>query len=176
MRTIAKEITEKQLVAEYEAVFYYVLSLTQDETMAEDIVQEAFLNALKSKNRFKGESSLYTWLCGIAKHIWLNQCKKCRRETLWDVEKKVEETKSIEQMLLDKESVKQIHKVLHHLKEPYKEVFSLRVFGELPLKEISELFEKSESWARVTYYRAVKLMIEQLEEGSKDEEKGNVTM
>jgi RNA polymerase sigma-70 factor (ECF subfamily) len=38
--------------------------------------------------------------------------------------------------------------------EPYKEVFSLRVFGELPFAQIAELFGKTESWARVTYHRA----------------------
>jgi len=55
---------------------------------------------------------------------------------------------------LNKESYFEIHKILHTLEEPYKEVFSLRVFGELPFRQIGELFGKTESWARVTYHRA----------------------
>ena len=61
---------------------------------------------------------------------------------------------SLEDRLLTKESAFEIHRVLHRLEEPYKEVFSLRTFGELPFKQIGELFGKTESWARVTYHRA----------------------
>lgn len=159
------EITQNQLLGEYKAVFYYVLSLTQDEIIAEDITQETFMRALKSSTCYKGKSSLYTWLCGIAKHIWLDYLKKYSKEQVSDlkIEEATELSDSIEKMLINKEDTRKIHRVLHELKEPYKEVFSLRVFGELQLKEISELFGKSESWARVTYHRAVKLILEQLE-------------
>ena len=61
---------------------------------------------------------------------------------------------TLEEHFLNKESAFEIHKVLHRLPEPYKEVFSLRVFGELPFSQIGELFGKTESWARVTYHRA----------------------
>ena len=69
---------------------------------------------------------------------------------------------SVEQLVEDKEISFQIHKVLHQLDEPYKEVFSLRVFGQLPFGDIAALFSKSESWARVTYHRARKMIIEKL--------------
>jgi len=55
-----------------------------------------------------------------------------------------------------------IHKVLHNMQEPYKEVFSLRVFGQLSFGEIAGLFSKTESWARVTYHRARKMIGEKL--------------
>ena len=42
---------------------------------------------------------------------------------------------------------------LHSISEPYREVMYLRVFGELSFKEIGEIMEKSENWARVTFYR-----------------------
>ena len=60
----------------------------------------------------------------------------------------------MEERFLDKETAFAIHKVLHTLDEPYKEVFSLRTFGELSFKQIAELFGKTETWARVTYHRA----------------------
>lgn len=54
---------------------------------------------------------------------------------------------------------------LHELEEPYKEVFTLHALGDVPLKRISQLFGKSDSWARVTYYRAKAMITEKLEEG-----------
>ena len=63
---------------------------------------------------------------------------------------------------MDKEQAIAIHKLLHKLEEPYKEVFHLRTFGELSFKEIGEVFGKTESWSRVTYYRAKMKIIENL--------------
>ena len=60
----------------------------------------------------------------------------------------------IEEAIADRDMARRLHIRLHALEEPYKEVFSLRVFGELPFAEIAQLFGKSESWARVTYFRA----------------------
>jgi RNA polymerase sigma-70 factor (ECF subfamily) len=61
---------------------------------------------------------------------------------------------SFELRLFEKTQAFEIHKSLHLLDEPYKEVFSLRIFAELSFAEIGELFKKSESWARVTFHRA----------------------
>ena len=61
---------------------------------------------------------------------------------------------NLEESIFDKETAFAIHKILHELDEPYKEVFSLRTFGELSFKQIAELFGKTETWARVTYHRA----------------------
>ena len=66
------------------------------------------------------------------------------------------------QASVDKETAFAIHKVLHTLNEPYKEVFSLRTFGELSFKQIAELFGKTETWARVTYHRARLRIMEEL--------------
>lgn len=60
----------------------------------------------------------------------------------------------IEEGFTDRDAARTLHRLLHQLPEPYKEVFSLRTFGELPFSQIGELFGKTESWARVTYFRA----------------------
>ena len=70
---------------------------------------------------------------------------------------------SMEERLLTKESAFEIHRILHRLEEPYKEVFSLRTFGELPFRQIGDLFGKTESWARVTYHRAKLKIKEELQ-------------
>lgn len=157
-------ITEEVLLAEYGAVYRYALSICRNEAEASDLTQETFLKAMQNVKEFQENSSLYTWLCTILKHLWINKCKKYSRELStededWDFP---DQSKSIEQMVEDRDMAKQVHAILHTMEEPYKEVFSLRIFGELPFKDIAELFDKTESWARVTYHRAKKMMIERL--------------
>ena len=72
--------------------------------------------------------------------------------------------KNIEKELVDKETSLRIHRILHTLEEPYKEVFQLRTFGELSFNEIGSIFGKTESWARVTYHRAKLKIRERMDE------------
>lgn len=157
-------ISERVLSAEYEAVYRYVLCLCCDDTAAKDITQETFLKAMKGADSFAGDSSLYTWLCAIAKRIWLNTVKRQSREDFSDFSEEVsDESKiSLEEAVSEKDTAMYIHRILHQLDEPYKEVFSLRVFGELSFSEIADLFSKTDSWARVTYHRAKKTITEKM--------------
>ena len=133
----------------FQNVYKYVLALSRDPSLAEEITQEAFFKALKSLDSFQGQCKLYVWLCQIAKNTYLSYLKKhkepAEEETL---------TSSLEVMIKNKESAFLIHQALHNLPEPYKEVFSLRVLGELSFRQIGLLFGKTENWARVTYHRA----------------------
>ena len=140
---------EKIYALYFQDVYRYVCALSRDANLAEEITQETFFKALKSLDSFRGQCRLYVWLCQIAKHTYLSHLKK-RKEP----EKEEPLRCSIEEMMLEKESAFQIHQALHNLSEPYKEVFSLRVLGELSFRQIGLLFGKSENWARVTYHRA----------------------
>lgn len=157
-------LSEKMLCAEYEAVYRYVLALCKNEATAEDITQDTFLKAMRSSEGFRGESSLYTWLCSIAKREFLNKLKKQSRDTNIDESFNVPDEKgdSLENLIQKKDTAMYIHLCLHKMDEPYKEVFSLRVFGELSFSDIAKLFTKTESWARVTFHRARKIINEQL--------------
>lgn len=131
--------------------------------IAEEITQETFFKALKNIDKFDGKCKLYVWLCQIAKNTFFTYRKKEKyHEDLTEVENILVES-TIEQCLLSKESVFNIHKELHSLDEPYKEVFMLRVFGDLSFSQIGSLFEKTESWARVTYHRAKMKLKERME-------------
>ncbi|MGM9590177.1 MAG: RNA polymerase sigma factor [Faecousia sp.] len=142
----------------FQDVYKYVLALSRDPSLAEEITQETFFKALKSLDSFQGQCKLYVWLCQIAKNTYLSYLKKHKGS-----EKEETLTRSLEEMMLDKESVFLIHQALHNLPEPYKEVFSLRVLGELSFREIGLLFGKTENWARVTYHRARLKIKEELE-------------
>ncbi len=144
-------------------VYKYVLSISRDEMIAEEITQETFFKALKNIDKFDGKCKLYVWLCQIAKNTFFTYRKKEKyHEDLTEAENILVES-TIEQSLLSKESVFNIHKELHSLDEPYKEVFMLRVFGDLSFSQIGSLFEKTESWARVTYHRAKMKLKERME-------------
>lgn len=136
----------------FKDVYKYVLSLTYDEHTAEEITQETFFKALRSIERFDGRCKLYVWLCQIAKNTYFTSRHRIAKGDELIEERSPDEP--LEERLLNKETFFEIHKILHTLEEPYKEVFSLRAFGELSFRQIGELFGKTESWARVTYHRA----------------------
>ena len=144
-------------------VFKYLVGLTRDELLAEELTQEVFYRAFIHIDRFKGESSLYTWLCKIGKNLYFDQINK-GKYVVDEADLSQISTESFESALCDKAQSAVIHKILHNLQEPYKEVFSLKVFGELKYKEIGEIFGKTESWAKVTFYRAKIMILERLEE------------
>lgn len=133
-------------------VYKYVLSLTRDTHLAEEITQETFFKALKSIEHFDGQCKLYVWLCQIAKNTYFTGRRRAARGNELIEEPRSDD--SLEERLLNKETCFEIHKILHTLDGPYKEVFSLRAFGELSFRQIGELFGKTENWARVTYHRA----------------------
>lgn len=152
-------------VQHFDGVYKYVFFLCRNETMAEEITQETFYRAMEHIDKFEGKCKLYVWLCQIAKNTFLTYAKKQKRhvsETDIDLSKQIEP--SFENEILDKETVWKLHKLLHELSDPYKEVFSLRVFGELPFSQIGELFGKSDSWARLIFYRAKKELRRNLDE------------
>lgn len=132
-------------------VYRYVLSLSRNNHIAEEITQETFFKALKNIDKFKGNCKMRVWLCQIAKNTYYSTYQKNNRSEIDSSELIYD---NIEQQLIDTDMAFQLHKVLHKMSEPYKEVFSLRMFGELSFAQIGELFSKSESWARVTFHRA----------------------
>ena len=145
-------------------VYRFTLGLTQDRALAEEIVQDTFFRALKSLDRFDGSKDIRAWLFTIARNAWYSYCR-ARKRTLSqeDLPQDLADSVRIEERIEDEESAFAIHQFLHAMEEPYKEVFSLRVFGELPFEKIGRLFGKSANWARVTFYRAKVQIIEHME-------------
>ena len=155
-------------------VYRYTLSLVHDPDMAEEITQVTFFRALKKINDYRGEASLKVWLCQIARNLSFDSLKRQSKTTALtkhddesdDYELPAGSESKPEEQLLRKQTAMKIHRIVHDLKEPYKEVFQLRTFGDLSFAEIGELFGKSESWARVTYYRSRMMIKEELYEDS----------
>lgn len=150
---------------EYEKpVYRFLLSLTGDEDEAEELLQETFYRALVNIDRFEGRSSLYTWLCCIGKNAWMRECKRKKRYCGDISELDVPDSDGDPlKKLIQKDEYDKVRRAVYKLREPYRETFILHTFGGLKLCEIAERFGKSESWARVTYYRARQEIAKELE-------------
>ena len=150
---MTREQSEKMYEAYYMRVFSYAITLSGDRTQAEEITQETFFRAISKHGDFRGESDEVTWLCAIARNFFLDE--KRQQKKTEPIEETIPDTgKGLEQKAMDKDTSFRIHMALHSLEEPYREVFELRVFGELNFKEVGLIFGKTENWARVTYHRA----------------------
>ncbi len=141
-------------------VYSYAVTLSKNRELAEEITQNTFYKAISARSKFRGEADELTWLCAIAKNLYRDELR--RGQNFADIGEIADlaSGENIEQAIADSDMTFRIHLVLHQLEEPYKEVFSLRVFGELPFSQIASIFGKTETWARVTYHRA-KLKIQE---------------
>lgn len=142
-------------------VYLFVCSFSSDKVLAEEITQETFMKAMQSLSSFDGEKDILAWLFTIARNTFYSHCRKQKFLSDEPVPERCEDT--ILERMIDREQAYQIHEFLHSMKEPYKEVFTLRVLGELSFERIGRLFGKSDGWARVTYYRAKKQIADYME-------------
>lgn len=149
----------------FKDVYRFSLSMSKDPGVAEEITQETFYRALKGIKGYKGQCSLKVWLCQIAKNTYFTWLKKNKGSDMEPILEKAA-SQNVENNYIEKEGVLSIYKILHSLSDPYKEVFTLRTLGELSFREIGDVFDKSEGWARVTFYRAKLKIQEMLKEGS----------
>ena len=133
-------------------VYRYLLRLTRDENLSEELTQETFYQAIRTSDRFDGSCAVSTWLCAIAKKVLATYRRK--HPDLEDVDDQILAAPSAEHEVLDQDAKTALLRRVHSLPEPGREVLYLRLYGGLSFREIGDIFGKTESWARVTFYRA----------------------
>lgn len=148
----------------YNIVYGYLFSLCKNPSLSEELTAETFFKALKNYKQYNGKSKISTWLCSIARNEYYKYYNKHYRLKSIEETEDIPDTETIEEMVQDKATALKIHELLHQMDEPYKEVFILRVFAELSFRDIGIVLKRTESWARVTYYRAKVKLLEQMEE------------
>ncbi|GFN36959.1 RNA polymerase sigma factor [Tepidimicrobium xylanilyticum] len=147
----------------FKDVYLFIYGLSGNKHIAEDITSETFIKAINSIGNFKGACDIRVWLYQIAKNSYYSYLRKNKKLVSMDSLPEQKDDLDIEKKISESDESMRIHEILHSLNEPYKEVFTLRVFGELSFKQIASLFGKSENWACVTYHRArnkIKLRLE----------------
>ena len=143
-------------------VYRYLLSLTRDGDLAEELTQETFYQAIRSSERFDGSCTVSTWLCAIAKNVLSTYRRK--HPVVEDIDGLTLAGPSAEADALCAAERIELLKQLHALREPYREVLYLRAFGGLSFREIAEVQGKTENWARVTFYRGKELLRKEVDE------------
>ncbi|MEG0049413.1 MAG: sigma-70 family RNA polymerase sigma factor [Clostridia bacterium] len=146
----------------HELIHAFLLRLCRNEHLADEMTQETFFRALKQWSHFRGDSSVSTWLCTIAKHLYYDTMRKKNPVSLETVKEKT--VSDIAENFVRKDQFMTAQHLLHNLSEPYREVFTLRTFCDMTHAQIGELFGKSDSWARSTYFRARKLLSDLMKE------------
>ena len=142
----------------------YLRAICHDEHLAEELTEQVFFQALKALPKFRGDCDIRTWLCSLARNCYLSHLRKTKpTEDISEIQ--IPDPKqAVEEQVSDKQQAMQIHRILHDLPEPYKEVFSLRIFGQLSFEDIGSLFGRTANWACVTYHRARQKIRDKMEE------------
>lgn len=141
----------------------YLRAICKDESLAEELTEQVFFQALKALPEFRGDCDVRTWLCAMGRNCYLSHLRKTRPSEDIDQLQIPDPRASIEEQVIDRSQAMAIHRLLHELPEPYKEVFSLRIFGQLSFEDIGSLFGRTANWACVTYHRARRKIQEQME-------------
>lgn len=145
-------------------VFRYLYYLSGDSDQAEDLTQETFLQAILSLARFRGDSQVKTWLFSIARNTFLKNQKKSRHLTdtalIENIRSGLSKTGNKEYaddpltQVLQKEEKSNLISMIGQLPENYRTVLVLREYEGWEYSELAHFLDKTENWARVTYYRA----------------------
>lgn len=139
----------------FETVNKYLFCLTHNNDISEELTQETFYKAVKKIDTYKGECKMSVWLCQIAKNLWYDQCRKNKKfvDTKEADLLNVQALNTLEEQVISNDEKISLYKKMQHLDEKTREVMYLRITGELSFKEIGIILNKTENWARVTFYR-----------------------
>lgn len=143
-------------------VYRYLLSLSHSEDLAEELTQETFFRAMRTIDNYDGSCKLSVWLCQIGKHLWYQWLDRHTRWKPVELTEDVPGAPSPEQSVLLRMKKTELYKAIHTLPEAMREVVHMRLTGEFSFSEIGEILGKSENWARVTFYRAKKKIMEEI--------------
>ncbi|MFN7249652.1 MAG: RNA polymerase sigma factor [Anaerobacillus sp.] len=134
--------------------FFYVKTLSKE--VSEDLTQEVFYQAIKGYQGFAGLSNVKTWVFAIAKNVLKKYYRSNRYRNGLTEQLQLEtlHIESSEEHFMKREEKRQLIQLIHQLDELSKEVVTLRIYGELSFKEIGDLLEKSENYARIMFHRA----------------------
>ena len=159
--------------AYFPRIYAFLLKLTEDRDLAEELTQETFYQAFVSFHRFRGESDVFTWLASIGKHTYYRHLRRSRHQTesldagklaeMFEVAEPSEPPAETVERRLQAEAAR---RALEELPAKYRDVFILRVYAEMSYAQIGQALQISENSARVVYYRAKKMLMEAMKDGN----------
>lgn len=141
----------------YPRVYAFLLRLTGNPTLCEELTQETFYQAFLSFDRFRGDCDIFTWLAAIAKNTWY-RCLRHNRAGTVDVELSIlpdpgsdaHPERTVQQKLL----ADQVRDAIEKLPPKQRDVMILRLFADLPFSQIAAMMHITETSAKVIFHRA----------------------
>lgn len=161
-----------QIYRTYERMVYQFLYMrTHDAHWSQDLLQETFLRAVTSISRYDGSCKLSVWLCQIARHVLWQELRKRGKTDFAELADSIPDpgNPDAETQVLQSEDRVGLYRAIHRLSEKEREVVLYRITGELSFREIGEILEKSENWARTTFYRAKLRLREELKPNERND-------
>ncbi|MDR0991615.1 MAG: sigma-70 family RNA polymerase sigma factor [Ruminococcus sp.] len=138
-----------------ETVYRFLLGMSHERDISEELTAETFYQAIKSQSRFDGTCKLSVWLCQIAKHLWYRELEKRRKKgTVPLTEDTAASGDSPETAAVLQSERTALYRAVHALGEIQREIVLLRLSGEFSFSEIGEIVGKSENYVRTNFYRA----------------------
>ena len=158
-------IDMESVYQEYASLVYrFLYSHTHDPEWSKELMQETFLRAVTSIERYDGSCKLSVWLCQIAKHVLYQELRKKKRVEAVELPDQLPDytARDGEANALQQERRRELYRAIHHLPDPEREVVLYRMTGELSFREIGGIMGKSENWCRTIFYRAKQKMKKEL--------------
>ena len=143
-------------------VYHFLYTRCKDEALAEELLQDTFLKAFESMERFDGSCKISTWLCQIARHLLYQYWEKEKKASFAELTEEIPARNDTEQQVLHKVELAEVLDVLEQMPVDVAQVVKLRTMSELSFKEIGVMLGKSENWARVTFFRAKKQLLQEV--------------
>lgn len=143
-------------------VYAYLFSLTGSPSISEELTQETFYRAIKNISGFQNKCKISTWLCQIARHTWYQYLEKKKRRkeiSFHELDMDLPSFQNIEEEFLHRQDMAELYRRIWSLNPDARQVILLRITENLSFQEIGDLLNRSETWARVTFYRGKQKLI-----------------
>lgn len=164
---------EKLYLQHGKMIYGFLLKITYNPTVAEELTQETFYQAFLSLDRYRGECKVTTWLCQIAKNVWFHYQKKEKHleyidgffedNNAWNCNKQIVNNDPAD-YVIEKEQKTAFYKALQKIPQDMRDVVYLKISGEFTFAEIGEILGRSEVWARTNYYRGKQIIMKEVHE------------
>lgn len=155
-----------QLIDLYqERLYWHIRKIVLTHDNAKDVLQNTFIRVHTGIMKFKGNSTLHTWMFRIAYNEsvrFLEKHKRTRAHSIDDGHNSYLNTLTQDPYFDGGELQLKLNRIISQLKEKQRTVFQMKYFDELSFKEISEILQVSENTLKSSYYASVKIIEEKI--------------
>jgi len=145
-------------------VYRFVLRLVRNESTAEDLISEVFLDVWRQANKFEGRSQVSTWLLAIARFKALSELRrKPEQELDEEMAEAIEDTSDTPEVALEKKDKSEIlRKCMTSLSAEHREIIDLVYYHEKSVEEVAEIVGIPEATVKTRMFYARKKLAELL--------------